>query len=267
MKKILHITLFVLCSCSAFAQIELNTLFNPLTNNPLDGREYIDNLADTTNITFKKEGLTTFANDVKQHWYWSGDKWIQLTSTPVLVAKTDSICIAQFVLGLADTTCVFSNPQPSFEQLTTSAGSTVTTTIDLQDLTTLTDDEIDEQLKVHRNGILISHGKHYNIQSQFVIETLGDSTYSKVTTTINELGTNVFTTHPQDSSTIVNEMFDNEVAVARRRVTKSQIDLLEFEAIVKEAEKEITDFFDVRINDICRAKYQRPLAGQYLLRV
>lgn len=172
----IFLILFILSFCKlCFSQIQVNTPFEVLSNNPHEIKLQMANLSDTATIkfNFKWAGLVSYAVDVNEHWTWDGTKWVKLVNPSNLVAKTDSICIASVQGGIPDTACVFVNSAPLFEQITPTAGSTVTTTIDLNDLIALTDDEIDQELKVYRNGVLLSHNKHYQITSQFVITTLG----------------------------------------------------------------------------------------------
>jgi len=62
----------------ATAQISVNTNFNALTNQPIDTRDTLTNLADTSDVDWKYPGLLTYAVDSSQWWFYDGAYWQQL---------------------------------------------------------------------------------------------------------------------------------------------------------------------------------------------
>jgi len=63
-----------------FGQIGVNTNFEVLTNQPIDTRDTLGTIGDTTTVAWKYPGLVTYMVDVAQHWYYTGAYWIRLAS-------------------------------------------------------------------------------------------------------------------------------------------------------------------------------------------
>lgn len=73
--------------CRLSAQIDLNTNFDILSNQPIDSRNVLDNLSDTSGLTWNYKGLLTYAKDVNQYWVYNGSFWEQLTADNLATAN------------------------------------------------------------------------------------------------------------------------------------------------------------------------------------
>ena len=74
------IAILLLLPILSLAQIPVNTNFDVFSQQPIDTRDTITTLADTANITWKFEGLITYAADVDERWIWDGTKFNKLSS-------------------------------------------------------------------------------------------------------------------------------------------------------------------------------------------
>lgn len=85
-----HLYLILFLSVFAFslsAQIGVNTNFDIFSNVPIDQRLVMDNLADTSSVTWTYEGLLTYAKDVNQYWVFNGSFWERLTADNLATAN------------------------------------------------------------------------------------------------------------------------------------------------------------------------------------
>jgi hypothetical protein len=82
------ITLVVICALGialhsqvGYPGISINTNINPLTAQPLDTRDTIAVLSDTTTLlTFRYEGQMVYAYDTQEYWYFNGVAWTLFSS-------------------------------------------------------------------------------------------------------------------------------------------------------------------------------------------
>ena len=68
------ISLLFLCSVG-FSQIDVNTNFAVLSNQPIDTRDTLTTLADTAYVDWAYPGLLSYVVSVNQYWYYDGVKW------------------------------------------------------------------------------------------------------------------------------------------------------------------------------------------------
>lgn len=76
--KHLYIILLLFFGVHLSAQIDLNTNFDILSNQPIDNRTVIDNLSDTTSITWVYEGLSTYVKGLDLFYVYNGSFWEKL---------------------------------------------------------------------------------------------------------------------------------------------------------------------------------------------
>jgi len=72
--------LLLFIAASAFGQITVNTNFSVASNQPIDTRDTLTNLADTSSVTWKYPGIVTYAQDSSQFWFYDGQYWQRLVS-------------------------------------------------------------------------------------------------------------------------------------------------------------------------------------------
>jgi len=75
MKRIYLIIIGLLFICRLSAQIDLNTNFDILSNQPIDSRSVIDNLSDTTSVTWVYEGLSAYVKGLDKFYVYNGSFW------------------------------------------------------------------------------------------------------------------------------------------------------------------------------------------------
>jgi hypothetical protein len=73
--KHLYIIILLFFGVHLSAQIDLNTNFDILSNQPIDNRTVIDNLSDTTSITWEYEGLSTYVKGLDLFYVYNGSFW------------------------------------------------------------------------------------------------------------------------------------------------------------------------------------------------
>ena len=102
-----HINLIasLLLSVSLYGQIEVQTNFKPNINKPIDDRQQIATLADTSTIAFVYDGLVTKVQDIDERYEYDGTKWVPFTVgspsgdlhlTPSLDTASTGIAIFNF---------------------------------------------------------------------------------------------------------------------------------------------------------------------------
>jgi hypothetical protein len=97
----------LLFMCRLSAQIDLNTNFDILSNQPIDNRTVIDNLSDTTSLTWVYEGLSTYVKGLGQFWVYNGSFWEELTSDNL--ATADQTLTGARTVTTAGNTLSFNN--------------------------------------------------------------------------------------------------------------------------------------------------------------
>lgn len=81
----------MLLSIAAFGQITINTNFAVNSNQPIDTRDTLTVLSDTSNVTWTYPGLIAYAANTDQFWYYNGTKWTQIIIDAVSTAPADTI--------------------------------------------------------------------------------------------------------------------------------------------------------------------------------
>lgn len=105
---------YVLVLCVLFvagytnAQITINTNFSVLSNQPIDSRDTLTTLADTSSVTWTFPGLLSYVVDIDEFWYYTGTQWRKLfDGTTIPSTVPDSLIVYAPAHGLSDTIALY----------------------------------------------------------------------------------------------------------------------------------------------------------------
>lgn len=90
MNRLLILLVLVFLTGNVFSQIPLGSPFDVTAPRPIDNRDTLTFLADTTNQTTPSPGHLVWVNDVQQHWYYNNvtGNWYQINISGTTAAAT-----------------------------------------------------------------------------------------------------------------------------------------------------------------------------------